>query len=140
MDLPPWAMRESFCGMRFYPPPQTSPARGEGVFLVGGNASARTLPPLRHPLADRRLRVVKALAHHVDQRRLPALDGTREGQDELCRILDAPALDPEGRRDLGMVGAVEVDGVVAPAEAAFLPRFDPAIGGVGDDDHGHRHF
>src|SRR6478752_1088220 len=81
---------------------------------------------LRHPFADRRTRLLQWLADDVDQGRLAGLDRFFQDAAQFVRVLHPPALDPERGGDRGMVGAGEIDRVVALVEPGLLPRLDPA--------------
>jgi len=61
-----------------------------------------------------------------------------EGRDEFAWHLDPPRPHPIRFGDARMVGAPEIDQIVAFVVAALLARLDPAKSGVGDDHEDQR--
>src|SRR5947207_10534366 len=93
---------------------------------------------LCHPFADRGLRLVQRLANDVDQGRFAGLDRLLQDAAQLSRVLDPPALDPEGGRHRGVVGTAEIDREIALVEPDLLPGLDPAERRIRDDQHRDR--
>src|ERR1700741_2814872 len=74
-----------------------------------GLTASLMLPPLGHPLRNRRPRLVQRLADDVHEIRLSRRQGLPEDGRELRRIRDAIALDAERLGDPRVVGLAEID-------------------------------
>jgi len=81
---------------------------------------------------------MQRLANDIHQTRAIVSERLPETAFQRSRIVHSPAFDANRRRNLGMIGAIEIDGKITFAETVMLAGLDPAKDLIGHDNKSYR--